>query len=122
MSRGDECLYQIVRHPDPGFLTMSAPGRVAGSLRAPHRDRDHLAPHQANRPVDCGLLPWREPFGPPTDLAYLGPDHDDLGPGPVLEQDVEGRQEMSDPESMQAELRAGRIEVLQAKATDPADS
>jgi hypothetical protein len=84
--------------------------------------RLHLTSDQANRPVACGLQRWREFVDKPTDHADLGPDHHNLGHRPVPEHDREGRQDMIHPEGMEAELRSGRVEVVQAKSTDTAGS
>jgi hypothetical protein len=83
---------------------------------------DHLTSDQANRPAERGPQGRSEMVGKQANFSDLGSDQHDLGQRTVTQHDREGRQEMIDPESMEAELPAGRVEVVQAKATDPADS
>src|SRR5262249_34573283 len=83
---------------------------------------DHLAPHQANRPIDRCPHRRRELIGQPTDLVDLGPDDHAFGHRPASDHDRKGRQEIRDPESMETELRAGQVEVIQAKTTHSTDS
>jgi hypothetical protein len=82
---------------------------------------DHLASDQANRPAERGQQGRGEVVGKQANISDLGSDQHDLGQRPVTQHDGEGRQEMIDPESMEAELPAGRVEVVQAKTTDSAD-
>jgi hypothetical protein len=83
---------------------------------------DHLATHQANHTVDRGLQRWRELVGKSTDFADLGPDEDDFGQRPAPEHDRKGGQEMPDSERMEAELRAGRVDVAHGETMDTAGS
>src|SRR4051794_25328139 len=77
-----------------------------------------FAPHQANRLVDRGLQRWRELVAKSTDLADRGPDEHDFGQSPASQYGRKGHHQMMDSDGMEAELRAGRVEYVQANSTD----
>jgi hypothetical protein len=81
---------------------------------------DHLTSDQANRPAERGLQGRGELVGEPADFFDLRSDQCDFGQRALTQHDREGCQEMIDPQRMEAELPAGRVEVVRTKETDSA--
>ena len=76
-------MYQEVRHLDPDFLTRKARSRLAGSIRAPHRDRcarhggkcSHPGPIPDGPLVQAGSYRFLQsaPWVTPPSSSRLGP-------------------------------------------------